>query len=154
MDSQLLDCWAWFIFWLFTFIHFWIQLKGGSCLLLEYTSRTSSHSIVSKALPMNFDSICSWMTNWGTTSAYYLSSKKVYAALLCLPLKAVLLQSSFWLSFSPIPHTLHEQSEVCLITKLPGKQVKEQLKVKGVTCITKVRLIPYSLASCLKKKCF
>jgi len=38
----------------------------------------------------------------------------------------------------PIPHSLHEQSEVCLITKLPGKQVKEQLKVKGVTCITKV----------------
>eukprot|EP00794_Sanderia_malayensis_P009013 gene9013-9977_t len=37
-----------------------------------------------------------------------------------------------------LPHSIHNENEVCLFTKLPGKQVKEQLKTKGVSNITKV----------------
>ncbi len=40
--------------------------------------------------------------------------------------------------FRHLPNNFNETSEVCLFSKLPGKQVKEQLKVKGVTNITKV----------------
>ncbi|XP_065065734.1 ribosomal L1 domain-containing protein 1-like [Rhopilema esculentum] len=37
-----------------------------------------------------------------------------------------------------VPNSFSSGSEVCLFTKLPGKRVKEQLKAKGVTCVTKV----------------
>ena len=39
---------------------------------------------------------------------------------------------------SPLPNSFNDDSEVCLFSKLPGKQVKELLEAKGVTNISKV----------------
>lgn len=38
----------------------------------------------------------------------------------------------------PLPHSCNDNAEICLFSKLPGKQVKEMLKAKGVSGITKV----------------
>jgi len=38
----------------------------------------------------------------------------------------------------PLPHPINNEKEICLISKEPGKKVKELLQEKGVTNITKV----------------
>ncbi|XP_057310960.1 ribosomal L1 domain-containing protein 1-like isoform X2 [Hydractinia symbiolongicarpus] len=37
----------------------------------------------------------------------------------------------------PLPHTLHQESDICLISKEPGKVMREKLAEKNVTCIKK-----------------
>ena len=40
-----------------------------------------------------------------------------------------------------MPHSFNDESEVCLFTKLPGKQVKEKLKEQGITNVTKASAV-------------